>query len=1084
STDSDGDGVGDYAEVVPSNDTRNSRTDPLRADTDSDGLGDAYELSYYWNVTGDNNTAKLWYNEEGWETSDPTDPNTDEDAWDDGEDENPVYGDFEEDDPGWGFAPPTRELQVRPNSVNKTELFIWNGQLLNTTTGAGYEGVTISAYLNRTVNTTGFIIGQNVTDADGYFSIDCNVPDNRVADDWLIRFHTPRTQVNITTVLKESYSPAFPLAVHGYSNLTLSVPPTSPLNGTTVVSGLLHEQGNLPVTGAVVNLSWQGLLLYTTTGSDGTFTFAIQLPDTPGNYSLNTSWNGTTFLTPASSNGSTEVIDGDIELTVDLPDVLLANGSHLVTGTLQGNETVPPNGTLTLALGGQPFTTLTVTGNGGWQAHLNISNNATPGNTSLTVTYSGDSYHPSAVLSRSVTIRGWTMLTLESHSASRDGGAALRGNLTDNRGLPVEGVEVALQWDSHWTGTAVTDSNGQYLLLLDISNADNGAHVANAVFNTTLALNESYAVAQILVETDTFLTFPDCMQDGTVWECNGIRGENFTLTGRLTDDLGKGLPFAELEVLWDDVSLPVIYADAGGNFSLEMPVAAATAEPFDVLVTHPKRDYLHGSAAEMQVIPRSPVSITLLATDAIRGYDVAVGGMITDLLGAPVAGAELMVELRDPTGATWLAQAVMSDTNGVFAFTGQVPADVVTGYGSAFADYGGARFYLANHSSAPTLFRVSGTSQFSQLNASSDNEMLLRGHPVIFSGMLMDEMGNSLEGNVTAQLDAHDFSVNYLGNGSYRANGTIPSHYRLNHTLSFNWLGNEFHSGANGSLEVTVYVATQLLLAADPEMVQPGSNVTLTMTLQEDDGTPLPAENIGLEVILFDQLEQVIDTQNATLVTDANGDVELVVEFLPGTEYMRVNGSFSGAGTWAATESGTHVERKLTVLPGTDWSHYLPLLAGIPIALIVTGYYLYWLQRHKYEVRNLIQQMQQQMNEEDDYRRIIIQSYYQLTGILERYGFLRRSTQTAREFREVLSRAMPISPEGVNLMTQLFEIARYSGVKPQVVDEFGMAWSDGSYNLWCSEALETLAEIEQEMEGVLEQGLLTRTSRWIRRWAT
>jgi len=199
---------------------------------------------------------------------------------------------------------------------------------------------------------------------------------------------------------------------------------------------------------------------------------------------------------------------------------------------------------------------------------------------------------------------------------------------------------------------------------------------------------------------------------------------------------------------------------------------------------------------------------------------------------------------------------------------------------------------------------------------------------------------------------------------------------------------------------------------------------------------------------------------------------------------MRVNGSFSGAGTWAATESGTHVERKLTVVPGTDWSHYLPLLAGIPIALIVTGYYLYWLQRHKYEVRNLIQQMQQQMNEEDDYRRIIIQSYYQLTSILERYGFLRRSTQTAREFREVLSRAMPISPEGVNLMTQLFEIARYSGVKPQVVDEFGMAWSDGSYNLWCSEALETLAEIEREMDGVLEQGFVTRTSRWIRRWAT
>jgi hypothetical protein len=84
----------------------------------------------------------------------------------------------------------------------------------------------------------------------------------------------------------------------------------------------------------------------------------------------------------------------------------------------------------------------------------------------------------------------------------------------------------------------------------------------------------------------------------------------------------------------------------------------------------------------------------------------------------------------------------------------------------------------------------------------------------------------------------------------------------------------------------------------------------------------------------------------------------------------------------------------------------------------------------------------------------------------------------------VLSRALPISPEGVGLMTQLFEIARYSGVQPQVVDEFGMTWSDGSYNLWCSEALETLRTIELDLEGGLEQGFLSRMGRKFRRWAT
>ncbi|HIL33293.1 MAG TPA: DUF4129 domain-containing protein, partial [Candidatus Poseidoniales archaeon] len=1084
STDSDGDGVGDYAEVVPSNDTYGSRTDPLRADTDSDDLDDAFELSYYWNVTGDNNTARLWYDEEGWETSDPTDPNTDGDEWDDGDDENPVSVVTDEEDPGWGFAPPSRGPQIRPDSVNKTELFVWTGRLYNTTTGAGYSNIMVSGYLNRTVNTTGSIIGQNLTDSDGYFNVESSVPADYVAGDWVIRFHIPRTPINATTILKESYSPAFPLAVHGYSNLTISVPPTSPLNGTTVVTGLLREQGNLPMDGTVVNLSWQGLLLNTTTGSDGSFVFAIDLPETPGNYSLNASWNGTVFVSAAGTSGWTDVIDGNVNLTVALPSVLLSNTSYLVTGTLQGNETVLPTGTLVLALGGQPFMTLPVSGNGDWQALLEVAGNATPGNTSLTVTYSGDGYHPAAVLSEPVMIRGWSALTLESLSTNRDSGVTLRGNLTDNRGFPVEGAEVALQWNLRWSGTTVTDSNGQYSLLLDLSEAANGPHIAKAFFNTTLALNGSYAVAEILVETDTFLLFENCAQNGTGWECNAVRGQNFTLAGRLVDDRGEGLAFAELEVLWDEASLPVIYADIDGNFSLEIPIAADVVQPFDVLVTHPQRGFLHGSAGEVLVLPQSSVNITLLATDAMRGYDVVVGGVIHDLLGAPVGGAELLLELRDPAGAIWLTQPVMTDGNGIFTFTTQVPADVSAGNGSVFADYEGARFYLANHTSTPTLFGISGASQFSGLNASSDSGMLLRGHAVSFTGVLTDELGNLLNGNVSAQLDMHDLTIATLGDGSYHANGTVPAHYRLNHTLTFSWLGDEFHTGASGSLEVTVYVATQLLLAADPPVARPGDNVTLVAMLQEDDGSPLAGLMVTLEFVLFDQLGQVIDQQNVTRVTGGDGGVSEVIEFIPGTEYLRISGGYGGSGTWVATTSSTDVEREVVVVPGTDWSQYLPLLAGIPAALMVSGYYLYWLQRHKYEVRNLIRDMQEQMNEEDDYRRIIIQSYFQLTSILERYGFLRRPTQTAREFREVLSRALPISPEGVGLMTQLFEIARYSGVKPQVVDEFGMTWSDGSYNLWCGEALETLRTIELDLEGGLEQGFLNRMGRKFRRWAT
>ena len=88
--------------------------------------------------------------------------------------------------------------------------------------------------------------------------------------------------------------------------------------------------------------------------------------------------------------------------------------------------------------------------------------------------------------------------------------------------------------------------------------------------------------------------------------------------------------------------------------------------------------------------------------------------------------------------------------------------------------------------------------------------------------------------------------------------------------------------------------------------------------------------------------------------------------------------------------------------------------------MIVTGYYLYWTQRLKFEVRNLIKQMQKELNKDEDYRQIIIKSYHQLLNILRRYGFIKTSTQTVREFTDVMSSALPIPAHTVKLLTSLF----------------------------------------------------------------
>ena len=70
--------------------------------------------------------------------------------------------------------------------------------------------------------------------------------------------------------------------------------------------------------------------------------------------------------------------------------------------------------------------------------------------------------------------------------------------------------------------------------------------------------------------------------------------------------------------------------------------------------------------------------------------------------------------------------------------------------------------------------------------------------------------------------------------------------------------------------------------------------------------------------------------------------------------------------------------------------------------------------------------------------------------------------------------ALPIPAQSVTLLTSLFEIARYSGIKPKIVDEFGMEMIDGSYNIWCVEAINNLHQIETDLNQGLKSGKISR----------
>jgi len=248
----------------------------------------------------------------------------------------------------------------------------------------------------------------------------------------------------------------------------------------------------------------------------------------------------------------------------------------------------------------------------------------------------------------------------------------------------------------------------------------------------------------------------------------------------------------------------------------------------------------------------------------------------------------------------------------------------------------------------------------------------------------------------------------------------------------------------------------------------------------------LPYSNVTAKILMYYENEIEMDTiLEYEIETDENGFAKFDFIFPANATSATVEAFYAG-GTLdeyydtpkEAEFTSTNVAISITKSPGAvepfDMERYIPLLIGIPAALLVTGYYLYWTQKHKYEVRNLIKQMQKDLNKDEDYRQIIIKSYHQLLNILGKYGFIKNNNQTAREFTDVMTRALPIPPQSVALLTSLFEIARYSGIKPKVVDEFGMEMIDGSYNIWCVEAINNLHAVEIDLNQGLKEGKVSR----------
>ena len=1101
--DTDDDGLSDLEEVTPSNDTYQSRTDPDDSDTDGDGLTDYDEIRWYWNITGENNTARLYYDEQGWNTSNPRDDNSDGDLWDDGDidEENPVYGYFEEEDPPWG-SPPSRAgtPEVPPTIVNKTDTFVWSWIIKNPTTGEPYEGVNFEAYLNESDEdgSPSYLIGTGTSDENGFFEVSCNIFESNPtikAGDWKIQLKRPYQSYNDTVNLIESWSPKLDIKVTGNVTIESTVPNTAASNGTTIITGSLLEDENIPVQGDFISVEFNDNTYYGLTNENGIFTIQLDTPEVEDeNYDIIFRFNGTENLTEQITTKNIRIINASVDLSFDQTneDIFELGMEYSIKGTIFGDEGEQPTGFIELRYGNSLINQTEITGNQEWSINFEVPYNSSWGNSILTARFSGNDIYPEDIVVEDIIVKGISNLTVDEISSLRKSEVKLSGNLTDHNGEAIADKIVTIFLGEKSIGSTETKSDGGYIFHANFLAETAGLHSIKAVTYGSPTLSSGEGLSNLTLLATPSIIFDETAkckntEEANVKICKAARGFEHNISGIIIDELGNPLPNATIEFFNEnDGFAPPFLTSPDGKFSYNIFVSEGQTSIFtvDIKIEDGEQVYLQETDFEIEIIPQSSVTLTLSIDNenkkAYRGENVSLSGTLVDSSGTPLVNQTLGINVN--------SNIIYTSTNELGSYAANYP--LVSNYNLGISNisiiFSETDWYLGNTEN--NSFVVSGRTTFEDVVVEGDwfNNQLRRGGEIDVYGILVDDLGNRVETNISVSIGNTDLITNYDNETKFISSGTIPDDYRNNHTVKLAFLGNDYLDGTQYKSKHSILVESKIRFDFEPKNVFPGDTVNVSVWLEEDDGSPIPDTSVDVIVTLFYNKNIEMDAELVyNLTTDSDGFSIFSFEFPEEASSASVQAKFTGG--YIEAYDDTPQETELTIANVAisitkspeaeepfDINKYLPLFIGIPAALLVTAYYLYWTQKHKYEVRNLIKQMQKELNKDEDYRQIIIKSYHQLLNILDRYGFIKTKTQTVREFTDVMRTALPIPTQSVKLLTSLFEIARYSGIKPKVVDEFGMEMIDGSYNIWCVEAINNLHEVEMELNKGLREGKVSR----------
>ncbi|MEC7712624.1 MAG: DUF4129 domain-containing protein, partial [Candidatus Thermoplasmatota archaeon] len=440
------------------------------------------------------------------------------------------------------------------------------------------------------------------------------------------------------------------------------------------------------------------------------------------------------------------------------------------------------------------------------------------------------------------------------------------GTILDDRGQPVEDIEVNIFWNGDYLRYVTGDSNGTFSFVCD---------------EEWSCSDSDHPVGVIPVELDFggfgYYLPSNYIANYTIWGSTSIEiinftnsviaGNNVSFTGFVENDLNIPLD-REIKILWNGITRTTVQSvngDFEGSFKL----------PYDTMVGNHSltakvedQNYLRESSDEVEIFVQRETEIVIQWLGGYRNQSSTVSGYLRDVAGVGLSDLELEFYFD----GDYVGNITTQDL-GLYSFDFLVPSATSLGTHNIEVLFQGSYYYITSDNNVNSEILSTTSFEFSEIEVFRNQEFFLSSH-------LFDDLSNPMVNeHVNVTFNGKKYHLITDSEGFVEQNITLlPTQKLGNYIAKWEYLGFNYYLPSSAEQEVRVLASTNIQLYSDSEVIV-GETFTFNGTLRDDMGNPLDA------VLSFSFDGNIIET----IESDSNGYFE--------NTYLVPNESIAGPNT-------------------------------------------------------------------------------------------------------------------------------------------------------------------------------------------